>query len=139
MAGHYQSKIAIVVMTDMQTNHIIALENLAIGYDKGNALLSGVNLSVRPGEMVALIGRNGTGKSTLLKSMIGLLPMMDGAWGTESQLRFIPGFSITFHFCTRTGNPGKDATHRMDGQVGRARQKHGNTGPGGGTDGLFFE
>ena len=66
-------------MTDMQTNHIIALENLAIGYEKGNALLSGVNLSVRPGEMVALIGRNGTGKSTLLKSMIGLVPMMDGA------------------------------------------------------------
>jgi len=59
-------------------DHIIALEQLAIGYQKNFALLSGINLSVHPGEMVALIGRNGTGKSTLLKSMIGLVPLLHG-------------------------------------------------------------
>ena len=60
------------------SDHIIALEQLAIGYERNNPLLSEINLSVRPGEMVALIGRNGTGKSTLLKSMIGLIPLMNG-------------------------------------------------------------
>ncbi len=66
-------------MTETQANHIITLENLSIGYDKHKAILGDLNLSVRPGEMVALIGRNGTGKSTLLKSMIGLIPLMGGA------------------------------------------------------------
>lgn len=65
----------------MQTNgsdHIVSLENLSIGYQQENALLSDIDLSVGPGELVALIGRNGTGKSTLLKSMIGLLPSLGG-------------------------------------------------------------
>ena len=60
------------------SDHIIALEQLAIGYERDNPLLSEINLSVRPGELVALIGRNGTGKSTLLKSMIGLIPLING-------------------------------------------------------------
>lgn len=41
-------------------------------------LLRELNLTVNRGEMVALIGRNGTGKSTLLKSMIGLLTPLEG-------------------------------------------------------------
>lgn len=60
------------------SDHIIALDHMAIGYERDHALLSKINLSVRSGEMVALIGRNGTGKSTLLKSMIGLIPLLEG-------------------------------------------------------------
>ena len=65
-------------MSDTQTEHIISLNQFAIGYQKENALLSQLNLTVNRGEMVALIGRNGTGKSTLLKSMIGLLAPQNG-------------------------------------------------------------
>ncbi len=39
----------------------------------GPAILRGVNLSVRPGESIALMGRNGAGKSTLLRHAAGLL------------------------------------------------------------------
>lgn len=59
--------------------HIIALDRFAIGYQKNNVLLRNLTLSVNRGEMVALIGRNGTGKSTLLKSMIGLLEPLEGS------------------------------------------------------------
>jgi iron complex transport system ATP-binding protein len=65
-------------MSDTQADHIISLNRFTIGYQKENALLSQLNLTVNRGEMVALIGRNGTGKSTLLKSMIGLLAPLNG-------------------------------------------------------------
>lgn len=61
-----------------EAEHIISLDSFAIGHHREQALLSQLNLSVSRGEMVALIGRNGTGKSTLLKSMIGLLTPLDG-------------------------------------------------------------
>lgn len=65
-------------MSEENTDHIISLEDLSIGYERQRFLLSELNLSIRKGEMVALIGRNGTGKSTLLKSMIGLIPLLAG-------------------------------------------------------------
>ncbi len=41
-------------------------------------VLSGVNLGVGPGEMVYLIGKVGTGKSTLLKTLYGEVPLLEG-------------------------------------------------------------
>ena len=65
-------------MSPEQDSHIVSLKSFAIGHEKGNALLRQLNLNVNRGEMVALIGRNGTGKSTLLKSMIGLISPLEG-------------------------------------------------------------
>src|SRR5688572_15814534 len=46
-------------------------------YD-GLAALSGVSLSLAPGERVALLGHNGAGKSTLMKIILGLIPATQG-------------------------------------------------------------
>jgi len=55
---------------------IIRLERAEIGYDK--PLLPPIDLSVRSGVRLAVLGPNGGGKSTLLKSLIGLLPLLSG-------------------------------------------------------------
>jgi len=65
-------------MSGKKADHIISLDRFTIGYQKDHCLLKHLYLTVNRGEMVALIGRNGTGKSTLLKSMIGLLAPLAG-------------------------------------------------------------
>ena len=41
-------------------------------------VLQGVDLTIAPGEIVAVIGRNGVGKSTLMRTLTGLLPVRRG-------------------------------------------------------------
>jgi iron complex transport system ATP-binding protein len=57
---------------------LLELTDVAVGYTRGEPILSNVTISVCPGEAVALVGRNGTGKSTLLRTMRGFLPPLDG-------------------------------------------------------------
>lgn len=47
-------------------------------YYGSSHILHGVNLSVEGGSLVSVLGRNGVGKSTLLKSIVGLNPPQDG-------------------------------------------------------------
>lgn len=58
-------------------NAILATEDLSIGY-KGVQIADGLNLSLREGDVTALIGRNGAGKSTLIKTLTGNLPPLKG-------------------------------------------------------------
>lgn len=59
-------------------NQMISLERMAIGYRKDQPLLRDVTLTAEQGEMIALVGRNGTGKSTMLRSILGLIPLLGG-------------------------------------------------------------
>ena len=56
---------------------LVECKDLAVGYE-GKAVLSDVNLTIRQGEIVALLGGSGCGKSTLLRTMTGLLPPIGG-------------------------------------------------------------
>ena len=53
-------------------------ENLRFRFGDGPEILRGVNLSVRPAEMVAILGENASGKTTLLRILGGLLSPADG-------------------------------------------------------------
>ena len=57
---------------------LLRVQNLVAGYGSGD-ILQGVSLEIWPGEMVATIGRNGVGKSTLMKAIIGLLSIRRGS------------------------------------------------------------
>src|SRR5258707_3976908 len=62
----------------MRKEVILTTLALRAGYG-GKPVLQGLEIEVREGEIVAVIGRNGVGKSTLMKSLIGLVPAMSGS------------------------------------------------------------
>ena len=62
----------------MRKEVILSTLGLRAGYG-GKPVLQGLEIEVREGEIIAVIGRNGVGKSTLMKSLIGLVPAMSGS------------------------------------------------------------
>ncbi|WP_416356761.1 dipeptide ABC transporter ATP-binding protein [Aureimonas phyllosphaerae] len=52
---------------------LLRVEGLRVAYD-GRTVVGGIDLTVRPGEVVALVGESGSGKTTTAQSIIGLLP-----------------------------------------------------------------
>jgi branched-chain amino acid transport system ATP-binding protein len=64
---------------------VLAAEGLHTFYGKSH-ILHGVGLTVGEGEIVTLLGRNGAGKSTTLRSLIGLTPAREGSVRIFGQL-----------------------------------------------------
>jgi branched-chain amino acid transport system ATP-binding protein len=56
---------------------VVSTEELSAGH-AGVAVLQGINIELRRGEVVALLGRNGAGKTTLLHTIAGLIPPLSG-------------------------------------------------------------
>ncbi|MCG9536383.1 ABC transporter ATP-binding protein [Providencia huaxiensis] len=56
---------------------ILSLQKVAIGYHD-TAIIDGINLSLPKGEISCLLGANGCGKTTLMKTLLGLLPAIKG-------------------------------------------------------------
>jgi branched-chain amino acid transport system ATP-binding protein len=69
---------------------LLEVRNLNTHYGQSH-VLQGVNLNIAEGELVALLGRNGTGKSTTMKSIMGLVKISSGSVKFEG--REIAGFS----------------------------------------------
>lgn len=57
----------------------ITLSHLSVGYKVGHAVVSDINLALQSGKLASLIGANGVGKSTLLKTLTGFLPKLEGS------------------------------------------------------------
>jgi ATP-binding cassette, subfamily F, member 3 len=58
--------------------HVLRLEQLAIGYPDRPPLLRDLNLDIRGGQRLVLTGPNGSGKTTLLRTIAGHLPPLAG-------------------------------------------------------------
>jgi ATP-binding cassette, subfamily F, member 3 len=70
-------------------NNVLTVEDLAVGYGQ-KELASGLNFSLMRGEVLGIIGGNGTGKTTLLRTLLGELRELDGKihWGTKTDVGY---------------------------------------------------
>jgi urea transport system ATP-binding protein len=66
-------------------NSTLQVRDLNVYYGESH-ILRNVDLNIQPGQMVCLIGRNGVGKTTLLKSIMGLLPARSGTIAFQGHL-----------------------------------------------------
>ncbi len=67
-------------------NPLLRLEDAGVGYGQ-TALLSGINLGLRPGDRIGLLGPNGAGKSTLIKLLSGELSPLAGKRIAAAELK----------------------------------------------------
>lgn len=65
-----------------QNENIVTFQNVNVSYNqvtsKPNVIFDKLDLNIKRGEKVALIGSNGAGKTTLMKILLGLVPVNDG-------------------------------------------------------------
>ena len=108
---------------------LLRVQDLHVSYGS-IAALQGVNVSVQPGELVAIIGPNGAGKSTLLRTIAGLHPPLHGTVllqgvstdGRPPERLVADGVSLVpegrhiFGSLTVAENIGLGATIRRDGK-----------------------
>lgn len=64
---------------DIQEEVVLKIKNFSKKYDKSDVFaVEGLNLEVRAGEVFGFLGTNGAGKSTSIKSIVGILPITEG-------------------------------------------------------------
>ena len=73
---------------------LLKVQNIAAGYGRSQALWD-VSFTIDAGEVVTLIGRNGMGKTTTIRSLMGQLPLRGGSiWFGGSRISDQPDFRI---------------------------------------------
>lgn len=69
---------------------MLTLQNITYQHPNKDPLFSGINLTAGKSEKIALIGNNGTGKSTLLKIIAGIVPAASGTLTAHEAICYVP-------------------------------------------------
>jgi manganese/zinc/iron transport system ATP- binding protein len=80
----------------MQTNTLIQFNNVTLAYGR-RTVLTGLNFSIFDGEFFAIIGANGSGKTTILRALLGILKPRRGA------VEFRDGQRLRFGYVPQRG------------------------------------
>src|SRR3546814_4767901 len=66
---------------------LITLDLASVGYTPGEPILTRLNLRIDPDDRIALLGRNGNGKTMLARLLAAQLAPMDGAMAASGKMR----------------------------------------------------
>jgi ATP-binding cassette subfamily F protein 3 len=66
---------------------LVTLDLASVGYTEGNPILQRLNLRIDPDDRIALLGRNGNGKTTLARLLAAQLTPMDGQMSSSGKMR----------------------------------------------------
>jgi len=89
-------KISLSINTDLRGGDLVLVtEHLAVGYQSGPSLFTCPDLCLRRGERAALLGPNGSGKTTFLKTIIGQVSPLNGLVQIGQNVKF--GFLAQAH------------------------------------------
>ena len=69
---------------------IIKVENMSFGYTNSSETLTNINMKIDEGEFVAIIGENGSGKSSLIKCILGLNKNYEGKITVKERIGYLP-------------------------------------------------
>jgi ATP-binding cassette, subfamily F, member 3 len=69
---------------------LITMHNASVGYEPGKPILTHMSMRFDPDDRIALLGKNGNGKSTLAKLLADKLPLMDGE--LVRARKWVPGY-----------------------------------------------
>ena len=73
----WQLKLDFGIPTHL-SNDVVIAEDLKIGYTSNAPLLTGCNFTIRGGQRIAITGQNGAGKTSLLRTIMGIIPPLGG-------------------------------------------------------------
>jgi len=106
----------------------VAATDLRGGYARGSDVLGGVTFAVAPGEIAAVLGPNGGGKTTLFRALLGELPYRTGAVTLAGRPAYVPqtddarlDFPVSAHDVALMGAYGRTPWYRRVARADRER------------------
>ncbi|MFM9829614.1 MAG: ABC-F family ATP-binding cassette domain-containing protein [Sphingomonas sp.] len=96
---------------------LVTLDMAAVGYTEGNPILKRLNLRLDPDDRIALLGRNGNGKTTLARLLAAQLAPMEGGMAASGKMRV--GYFTQYQVEELDGDdtPLEHMTRMMDGKT----------------------
>jgi ATP-binding cassette subfamily F protein 3 len=96
---------------------LVTLDLAAVGYAAGEPILRRLNLRIDPDDRIALLGRNGNGKTTLARLLAAQLPTMEGAMNATGKMKIGYFTQYQVEELATGASPLELMTRAMDGKT----------------------